>query len=60
MNTLQLRNIRDVIYDRKHGKHIYMDNRLIMNGRSNLDEIEVDFDAFFSSYENNKENSKQV
>lgn len=60
MKSQKLKNIEEIIKDRKKGKHVYLDNRLIMGGTSNIDEITVDYGAFFEYYEKNKEKTKQV
>ena len=42
----------------KHYKSCYLHNELITSGTSNLDEINVDYDAFFKLYEKQELNAK--
>lgn len=45
MNKYDIINLKKVIEDRNKIS-CFLDNRLLFNGESNIDEIDVDYDAF--------------
>lgn len=55
MDSKKKKIMENIITDRRKGKHIFLDNRLISYGTFNLDEINVDMDAFFNLYSKEKE-----
>ena len=57
MDKRDLKNIEKIIADRSR-KSCYIDNRIIGNGNSNVDDITLDFDAFFSLYDKKDEKNR--